>query len=160
MFNAKEIAKKALLRAGELQKQKKKRKKKRLLIKLTAVSVAFCSLLVISSLLINLSPILYAPEDLKYDTEADGYIPLDDINIPLADLSSLFPLDTDANNKCGCIFEIVLTDTGEVSEIIAPDPCGEFSPEVEKGKYRASLIISPYDGGEEITEFYFDIEIR
>ena len=172
MFDSREIAREALLRADEIKAEKERR---RSLMRITALSGAcvVCAAVVVLAFLMGRPPI-------DYVFIGDESVPLSAAMLP--DISArpfndgalenslhfavpgngsiTIPADTEEvkltllnppENPCWAIFEIVLLDTGEtifMSGLVAPAMCIEsitLSRPLAKGEYKATVVIRTFE---------------
>ena len=152
MFNSKEIARKALLRACEITSQKKRKKKRR---KIVASIIGMCAV-ICAVIIINMRPYM------------DDYFDFGDNEIPLG----VFEFPPDNEPECFCIFEIAMWDTEDIQDTEDTRATVDISNtsisskkaaimrELEKGRHRATLIIRPDEPDGDIVEFNFDLIVK
>ena len=159
MFDSKEIAQKALLRADEIRAMRKRRKKR---LGIVVVLICICVTGIVATLLIAYSGaadrgtvIIGEPGvPLAYTNKETGIEPvfpkIVSITIP-ADETSIEPyLINPEQNECLLSFEIILAGTGETlckTGFIEPSMYAgiqSFSRGIPKGEHAATIIIRAY----------------
>ena len=167
MFDSKEIAKRALLRAEE-QKARRKRFRDRAVVMMSTCAVAVVAVFVFMSY----SPGPYQPEIVSIGDETvplaqlpvidvedsingpsfmvPGY---DTVTIPADTVEAYMFLANPAENSCWLSFEVALADTGEVlyeSDMVPPSASIEkiaLTRELPRGQYTAALKIKIFGYG-------------